>query len=153
MNRVSIKAEEVPPPAWKTGAGSYIRKILKYLKKDNWDVSVMFCGDRKIRELNLQYRKKNEATDILTFLLGESDGDRFLPGDIVVSLETLENNCTYFNVDPDEELRRLLIHGILHLDGMDHGSKKIGSKSGKKDDPMLQLQEKILAELAGERII
>jgi len=146
MNRVHFNVEEVPPPAWKGRAKTYILKVLQFLKKDKWDLSVLFCGNTRIRNLNLRYRDKDEPTDVLSFFLGETRRGRYFPGDIVISLETLEENAAYFKVEPDEELRRLLVHGILHLDGMDH-------ETNEKGEPMLQLQEKVLAELAGERIL
>ena len=100
---------------------------------------------------------------MLSFTLGETRRGRFLPGDIAISMETLAENAEYFKVHQDEELRRLLIHGILHLDGMDH-KKNIEHKNSMehqnsmnkindKAEPMLQLQEKILADLAGEHIL
>jgi probable rRNA maturation factor len=151
MNRVDFSAEEVPLPGWRTRAKIFILKVLKCLGRENWDLSVLFCGNRYIKSLNAQYRGRNEATDVLSFTLGETVDDgkgdvRCFPGDIVISLETLEENAGYFGVTADEELRRLLVHGILHLDGQDHGTNEAG-------EPMLRLQEKILAELAGERIL
>ena len=151
MNRVDFSAEEVPLPGWKTQAKTFILKVLKYLGRENWDLSVLFCGNRYIKALNARYRGKDEVTDVLSFALDETVDDgkgsiRCLPGDIVISLETLEENAAYFGVTADEELRRLLVHGILHLDGQDHETNGLG-------EPMLRLQENILAELAGERIL
>jgi probable rRNA maturation factor len=146
MNRIAINAEEVPPPAWEARAESFILKVLERLGRDRWDLSVLFCGDSYIKSLNARYRNKEEATDVLSFELGETLGDRYLAGDIVVSLETLEENAEYFQVSEDEELRRLLIHGILHLDGLDHDTNE-------PEEPMLQLQEKLLCDLTGERIL
>jgi probable rRNA maturation factor len=154
MNRVDFSAAEVPLPPWKSRAKSFILKVLKILNRDGWDLSVLFCGSGYIQSLTARYRNKNEATDVLSFAFGETagfpakgeKGNRYLPGDIVISLENLEENALHFGVSGDEELRRLLIHGILHLDGMDHGTNKPA-------EPMLQLQEKILTELSGERII
>jgi probable rRNA maturation factor len=150
LNRVDFSASEVPLPPWKTRARKFILKALKLLGRDGWDLSVLFCGNGYIKSLNSRYRNKNEATDVLSFALGETaeteKGPRYLPGDIVISLETLDENARYFGVSGDEELRRLLVHGILHLDGMDHATNKPG-------EPMLRLQEKILTELAGERIL
>jgi probable rRNA maturation factor len=88
---------------------------------------------------------------VLSFELGaafEDEGGetRYTAGDIVISLETLEENARYFNTTEDEELRRLLIHGILHLNGMDH-------ETNDKTEPMLELQEAILTRLAGESIM
>jgi probable rRNA maturation factor len=151
MNRVEVNAEEVPLPPWAAAAQSYALQVLEKLGKDRWDLSVLFCGDRRIRALNAHYRRKDEATDVLSFELGETlagDGeeDRFLPGDIVISLESLRENARYFEISEDEELRRLLIHGILHLNGMDH-------ETNEQTEPMLELQEKILADLAGASIL
>ncbi|MDR1287591.1 MAG: rRNA maturation RNase YbeY [Treponema sp.] len=147
MNRIDISAEEVPLPSWNGAVRRFLRKVLAALGRDSWDLSVLFCGDEYIRSLNARFRHRDEATDVLSFPLGSPlPGGRFLPGDIVISLDTLRENARSFNVTEDEELRRLLVHGVLHLDGMDHAG--IGG-----DEPMLRLQESILAGLAGERIL
>jgi len=150
MNNVTINAQEIPLPSWSGNACCFALKVLEEIKRDNWELSVLFCDDKTIANLNSQYRNKNEPTDILSFNLGETineDGKTtYLPGDIVISLDTLKENAEYFQTPQDEELRRLLIHGILHLDGMDHQTLE-------KDEPMLELQEKILNKLSAEKII
>jgi probable rRNA maturation factor len=147
---VTINAQEIDLPAWSGNACSFALKVLDEIKRDNWELSVLFCGDKTITDLNRQYRNKDEPTDILSFNLGETVKDEektvFLPGDIVISLDTMKENAQYFNTPEDEELRRLLIHGILHLDGMDH-------KTLEKNEPMLELQERILNKLKTEQII
>jgi len=147
MNKVFFRAEEAILPSWTKKAGAFIRKVLKILKINNWELSVLFCNNRYIKSLNAQYRGKDEPTDVLSFRLGESDADtgRYLAGDIVVSLDALEENARFFRVSGDEELRRLLVHGILHLSGEDHDTND-------KDEPMLKVQEEILARLAAEHI-
>ena len=147
MNRVKADAQEVSLPSWSDSLCSFALKALEKIKRDNWELSILLCGNKTITELNAQYRNKNEPTDILSFCLGETAKDGFyLPGDIVISLDTLCENSKCFNTPQDEELRRLIIHGILHLDGMDH-------KTTEKDEPMLKLQEKIFTALKNERII
>jgi probable rRNA maturation factor len=150
MNNVVINADGLPLPSWSSSAGCFAKKVLNEIKRDNWELSILFCGDNEITELNNRYRNINEPTDILSFNLGETlnDGKKnvYLPGDIVISLETLSKNAKYFQTQEDEELRRLLIHGILHLDGMEH-------KTINKDEPMLVLQEEILNKLKNEYII
>jgi probable rRNA maturation factor len=140
VNNVEIGAEGVEPPSWQDRAASFINRVLVFLGFDNWELSVLFCGNSYIQELNSRYRGRDEPTDVLSFALGENAGERYLPGDIVISLETLEENAACFKVSPDEELRRLLIHGILHLSGMDHASNV-------PDEPMLKRQEEILWEM------
>jgi probable rRNA maturation factor len=150
MNRIEISAEEVPLPPWTAWAAEYARRVLEALGRDGWDLSVLFCGNAFIRSLNARYRGRDEATDVLSFALGETvkdpAGDRYLSGDIVISLETLAENAAYFKVPREEELRRLLVHGVLHLDGMDHRDVL----EGEPGSSMLRLQERLLAEIPAE---
>jgi len=139
MNKVTISLDGAgyPPPE---GTESFVLAVLDKLEKRNWDLSILFCNNSAIRAFNKQYRNTDEPTDVLSFVLGETDGEYFLPGDIAVSLEMIEENARYFGVPPGEELRRLLIHGILHLAGMDHASND-------KEEPMLAFQERLLADM------
>jgi len=150
MNRVEVNAEEYPLPPWSGDMCRFAVNILEEIKRENWELSIFLCGDKTITKLNAQYRNKNEPTDILSFNLGETvqEGDKtvYLPGDIVISLDTLRENAEYFKTSEDEELRRLLIHGILHLDGKNH-------ETNEKNEPMLVLQEEILKKLEDKRII
>jgi probable rRNA maturation factor len=144
MNRVLFRAEETPLPAWTPQAETYVKKVLDTLGHENWVVSVLLCDNRYMKSLNAQYRNKDEATDVLSFPLGEKDRNgRFLAGDIVVSLDALEENTKFFKVSADEELRRLLVHGILHLSGKDHATNKA-------EEPMLIIQEELIKKIKWE---
>jgi len=146
MNKVFFRAEEIEEPLWTKAAEAFIQSVLERINAKSWDLSVLFCGNRFIKSLNAQYRNKEEATDVLSFPLGEkSPGGRFLAGDIVISLDAVKENARFFKVSEEEELRRLLVHGILHLSGEDHATN--GAQ-----EPMLKTQEEILAALAGQRI-
>ena len=146
MNKVFFRAEGLPLPPWTKEAGVFIRRVLDFLGHKNWEVSVLFCTNKYIKTLNAQYRGKDEATDILSFPQGAGGpGGQFLAGDLVISLDALEENASFFKVSADEELRRLLIHGILHLYGYDHATNS-------KGEPMLKFQEEILAGAGGKII-
>ena len=80
------------------------------------EVSVMFCGDRRIRSLNRRYRKKDRPTDVLAFP-GSSDG--FL-GDIAISVPYAARQARRRREPVSREIDRLLLHGFLHLLGYDH---------------------------------
>jgi len=131
---------------------SFIFSVLEYIGKDKWEISILFTDDEFIRELNRNYRKRDEATDVLSFAQVDTaddfliEGDRFYAGDIVISMETLAKNSNYFNVGMNEELKRLLVHGILHLSGMDHVNNN-------PDQEMLAYQEKILNNFTGVILI
>jgi metalloprotein, YbeY family len=123
-------------------AVDFVSDVLKYLKKENWDVSLHFCFDPFIKELNKTYRNIDSPTDVLSFEMGneyvdESGVPRYVAGDIVISIDSLKKNAINFFVSENEELKRLIIHSILHLSGMDHSDNS-------KDQPMLVLQEDIL---------
>ena len=139
-NRVFINFEGLESPDWLEGTESFVLAILEKLEKHNWDLSLFFCNNETIQKFNKQYRNLDESTDVLSFIMGETADGRFLPGDIVISLEKTKENALDYGVSPTEELQRLLIHGILHLTGMDHASDK-------KDEPMLILQEQLLKEI------
>ena len=153
MNNVTVCAEGIPLPSWVDSISRYALKVLDEIKRGNWELSILLCDDKTITGLNRQYRNRDEATDILSFNLGETleeDGKTvYFPGDIVISLDTLHENSDFFKIPEDEELRRLIIHGILHLDGMDH----TGTAEKQPVEPMLALQEEILDRLKNEYII
>lgn len=82
------------------------------------DVSVLFCGDRRMAGLNRRWRRRNGPTDVLSFPAGES-GARFL-GDIVISVPYATRQARRRSDPPSREMDRLLVHGYLHLLGYDH---------------------------------
>ena len=100
-----------------------IKTILPLLNCENKERSILLTDDKKIRELNKQYRNKNISTDVLSFSQaeGEEDGlEHNLLGDIVISISTAMRQSSEHNLSIDEEIVLLLIHGILHLLGFDH---------------------------------
>lgn len=94
--------------AWiKRVAASHGRKV--------GEIGYMFVSDEKILEVNRQYLGHDYYTDIITFDYDEGD---VLNGDLVISLDTVRTNAEKFHKEYDEELRRVIIHGILHLCGI-----------------------------------
>ena len=156
-NRILISlGEDVIEPVWFNKVEPFIQTVLQKLNYDNEEISVLFCSDEFIKELNSQYRNIDSATDVLSFENGEEYEDEEglwkNVGDIAISLETLPKNAEYFEVDTNTELKRLIIHGILHLNGMDHGEEHI-EKGVVPTDEMLILQENLLADLSDEKVI
>jgi probable rRNA maturation factor len=150
MNKVEVNTQDLPLPSWSGSMRSFAMKVLEQIKRDKWELSILLCTDKTIKELNSQYRNINEPTDILSFRFNEEikkiGKTVYLPGDIVISLDTLRENAKYFKTQEDEELRRIIIHGILHLDGMDHDTTS-------SKEPMLLFQEEILSRLNCEHIL
>lgn len=94
--------------AWiKAVAATYGRKV--------GDVGYMFVNDEKILEVNREYLGHDYYTDVITF---DYDEDDIVSGDIVISLDTVRSNAELFGKSYDDELHRVIIHGILHLCGI-----------------------------------
>jgi metalloprotein, YbeY/UPF0054 family len=148
---------DLSEPVWIDRIEPFVQTVLRKFGIDGEEVSVMFCDDAFIQTLNKEYRKIDSPTDVLSFENGETyedeDGTVWkCAGDIAVSLETLAKNAVYFATDENSELKRLLVHGLLHLNGYDHGEEHIETGTPPVCE-MLVKQEKALAELGGEILI
>ena len=99
--------------AWVKGvAASYGRKV--------GDVAYIFCDDEEILRVNRQYLQHDYYTDIITF---DYDEDDVISGDLFISLDTVRTNAEQLGLPYEQELNRVIIHGILHLCGInDKGS-------------------------------
>ncbi|MEW6173475.1 MAG: rRNA maturation RNase YbeY [Bacillota bacterium] len=103
------------------------------------ELGVTFLDDAAIRELNRKYRAKDEATDVLSFSMGEEepqeDGTKvLLLGDVLISLETASRQALTSGRDLTTEVAQLVIHGTLHLLGYDHQTDE--------DAALMRTQEK-----------
>jgi probable rRNA maturation factor len=86
------------------------------------DVSVLLTGDEAIRTLNRTYRRKDKATDVLSFPAAESAGG--VAGDLAISFETAFRQAQEHEHPLEMEIKLLLLHGLLHLAGYDHETDK-----------------------------
>ena len=157
MNRVYVALQEgVDEPDWFEKVEPFVQKALTALKFDGEEISMLLCGDTYMQELNKSYRNIDSTTDVLSFENDEEyeddEGKWKCVGDIVISLDTLPVNADYFEEDRNAELKRLIVHGLLHLNGMDHGEEHI-EKGTAPQCEMLVLQEKVLEQLKDEKII
>lgn len=95
-----------------------VRRIIKEEGlKGKVDVSLV--DDDEIKELNRKFRKKDRPTDVLAF---PYKGEKLL-GDVIISRDTARRNASRFGVPLGREIRRLVVHGVLHVLGYDHGRK------------------------------
>jgi probable rRNA maturation factor len=97
------------------------QKIMTEAGAPDAELSVALVGDRRMRELNRQYRRRDRSTDVLAFAMREAPvpGSSLL-GDVVISLDTALRQARKAGHSLDQEVVILLIHGILHLLGFDH---------------------------------
>ncbi|NLI36761.1 MAG: rRNA maturation RNase YbeY [Bacteroidales bacterium] len=94
---------------------TWIKEVANTYNKYIGEISYIFCSDNKILEVNNQYLQHDYFTDIITF--DYCKGNR-LAGDIFISLDTVKSNSESFHTQYTEELNRTIIHGILHLCGI-----------------------------------
>ena len=102
------KIKKLEPPAW-------IKAVVASYKRRLGDIGYMFVDDEKILEVNREYLGHDYYTDVITF---DYDEDDVVSGDIVISLDTVRSNAELFGKEYDDELHRVIIHGILHLCGI-----------------------------------
>ena len=144
-NSISVSFNDEPPGSIDpVRVENFISEVLNDLNLKNWDISLLFCDDAFIQNLNKQYRDIDSPTDVLSFEQGDEYFDeagetRLMAGDIVISLDSLRFNAEEFNVEINEELKRLIVHGILHLNGMDHSDNS-------PEQEMLKFQEELLMQ-------
>ncbi len=157
MNRVYVAMQDgVEEPDWLNNVEPFVQKALSEFKFDGEEISMLLCNDTYMQELNKTYRNIDSTTDVLSFENDEEyedeEGKWKCVGDIVISLDTLPVNADYFEESRNDELKRLIVHGLLHLNGMDHGEEHI-EKGTEPVCEMLVLQEKVLNKLKDEKII
>lgn len=107
---------------------SLIKKLARRVSKKKWTVSISFVSRSEMKKLNRKYRKKNKPTDVLSFSMKEGK----LLGDVVICPSIAKANAVKYGSTFRSEIARLVVHGLLHLLGFDHGKK------------MSDVQEKIL---------
>ncbi|MCQ2593039.1 MAG: rRNA maturation RNase YbeY [Treponema sp.] len=157
MNRILVDIlEGIDEPEWFGKIEPFLQKVATELKLENEEISVLFCDDKYIQELNKMYRNIDAPTDVLSFEnddeYEDEEGVWRCVGDIAISLDTLPVNAEYFNVTVNTELKRLLVHGLLHLNGYDHGEEHL-EQNKEPECEMLILQENLLKTKLKDEII
>ncbi|GHT50962.1 endoribonuclease YbeY [Bacteroidia bacterium] len=109
-NAVGVKI----PPFKHRKTTNWIRKVAETYHKKIGDISYVFCSDAEILRVNQEYLHHDYYTDIISF---DYSAGNTLSGDLFISTETVRSNAAQYHTDEQEELRRVMIHGILHLCG------------------------------------
>lgn len=115
----------------KTKTRHWIQQIITAEKKKPGNLSFVFTSDAALLEVNRRFLNHDTYTDIITFDYCE---EKTVNGDILISVERVEENAKKFGVTPDQELKRVIIHGVLHLCGYKDKSKTDAALMRKKED-------------------
>lgn len=113
-------------------AGSEIRRI--------GDINVIFCSDNYILDVNMKYLQHDYFTDIITFDYCEG---KVLSGDLFISVDSVRENSIEFGTDFEEELHRVIVHGVLHLIGYDDHTEEDKKVMRQKENYYLQMRSQI----------
>lgn len=108
-----------------------LEKSISTLKPKDKEINLIVVGDKEIKELNKNFRNKNEVTDVLSFDYG----------DIFICFPQIKRQAKEFGHSVEKELATMIVHGILHVSGYDH------EKSKKQSEQMFSLQDKIVNSL------
>jgi probable rRNA maturation factor len=113
---ISYQSEDIKMPnIKKRETSAWIRAVADSYDKKLGDIAYIFCSDAKILEVNKQFLEHDYYTDIITF---DYDNDNVISGDVFISLDTVKSNAELFHTTYEKELHRVIIHGILHLVGI-----------------------------------
>jgi len=116
-------------------------RALEVLGLSKVELSIALVSDAQIKRLNKLYRNKDRPTDVLSFPIGEKVEDWLILGDIVISVDTAKRQAQELGHSLEEELKRLLVHALVHLLGYDH---ELGGEEEKK---FFELEEFVLKGL------
>lgn len=128
--------EEVKlPNIQKSKITRWIKDIASVYDKKAGDIVFIFCNDERILEVNKKYLQHDYFTDIITFDYSEGT---IISGDIFISVDTVASNANDFGVSFEDEIHRIMIHGILHLCGQDDKTTESREIMTKKENSALQ---------------
>ena len=135
---------------------AYYRKIFEEIFKktittlglnDNVSVSVIFVSDKKIHQINKEYRNIDRPTDFISFALSDYQGDNDYVaeelGDIFISVDAAKRQAKEYEHSEKREICFLFTHGLLHLNGFDHQTKE-------EEKEMIKYQKMILDDIVSE---
>ena len=121
------------------GVIAWINRVAEGEDKRIGAVSYIFCSDNYLIELNREYLKHDTLTDIITFPYSSTP----IEGDIFISIDRVRDNAKDFGVAFEHELRRVIIHGVLHLCGYGDKTDAQAAVMRQKEDAALALYQKV----------
>ena len=125
---------ELPSP---TAVESWLTGVIAREDHQLGDLNYIFCSDDFLLELNQKYLQHHQLTDILTF--DQSDTPLVVSGDIYVSIDRVQENAGNYEVPVEQELKRVMVHGILHLMGYNDKTPEQRAEMRKKEEAYLSL--------------
>lgn len=124
----------------KTKLKNWIKKVVELQNKKVGEINYLFCNDEYVLEVNQAYLNHDTYTDIITFDYVEGN---LISGDILISVDRVGDNAGKFGVPFEQELHRVIIHGVLHLLGNKDKTDAEAKKMRAKENEALELFSKM----------
>ncbi len=106
------------------------------------DVNYIFCSAQRLLEMNRQFLGHDYFTDVITFDYSDRKGTRTVAGDIFIDVETVADNARLYGATKTGEMRRVVVHGLLHLCGQKDKTPRANAQMHRKEDKYLRYWEK-----------
>jgi len=123
----------------KTKHKNWLIKIASKEKYSILELNYIFCSDEYLHKVNLDYLNHDTYTDIITFDNSEDKKAKMIEGDIFISIERVKENAGKFKTELDDELHRVMSHGLLHLMGFKDKTAKDSAIMRKKEEESISL--------------
>lgn len=134
---IQFHSENINPPAInQTKVSRWIKLVAAHYGKKVGNLNYIFCNDERILEVNNEFLQHDYYTDIITF---DYSSEKVISGDIFISLDTVKSNADEFEVSFNDELHRVIIHGILHLCGQDDKTDESQAEMARKENKAIEL--------------
>ncbi len=120
---------------------NWVKEWILVHNKVPHNISFVFTSNERIKLINLEYLNHNYFTDVISFDYTENDR---VSGDIFISVEEVRKNADFYDAKPEEEIRRVMIHGVTHLLGYADGNDEEKAIMRKKENEALHLWMKLV---------
>ena len=118
----------------------WLRMVAESEIKRVGDLSIIFCSDNYILDVNMRYLQHDYFTDIITF--DYCEGNR-LSGDLFISVDSVRENALFYGTEFSDELNRVMVHGLLHLIGYDDHTEENQKTMREKEDSYLSVRKSL----------
>jgi len=132
MNEVSIFYDHPTPPIIENNLKSLCREVLMSEGFERYSLSIIFVDDEKLKKMKKKYFNQDLYTDVIAFNL--SDDKSKLDGEIYISFDAIKINSELYKTNINNELQRIVVHGILHLMGYEDNTKDKKEEMTKTED-------------------
>mgnify|MGYP001341460004 FL=1 len=120
---------------------TYCKEVLNYKGYKSYSVSLIFVNEEELKEMKNTYFQQNLYTDVIAFNLNNENED--LDGELYLSIEIIGHNAKLYNVSLDDEIKRVVAHGILHLIGYNDDNDSSKRQMTENEDSCIKLFKNI----------